>query len=62
GDTDFVLGNLGRNTKLVASQEKPAQLYANDFDRNGSVEQIITCYNADGINFNCPTRLKAYSL
>jgi enediyne biosynthesis protein E4 len=51
GDTDFVLGNLGRNTKMVASEDRPAQLYTNDFDRNGSVEQIITCYNADGKSY-----------
>lgn len=51
GDTDFVVGNLGRNTKLVASEPRPAQLYTNDFDRNGSVEQIITCYNRDGRSY-----------
>ncbi len=51
GDMDFVLGNLGKNTKMVASVDKPAQLYTNDFDRNGSVEQIITCYNTDGRSY-----------
>ncbi|HEV7347958.1 VCBS repeat-containing protein [Telluribacter sp.] len=51
GDTDFVLGNLGRNSRLVASPDRPAQLYTNDFDRNGSVEQIITCYNRDGRSY-----------
>ncbi len=48
GDTDFIVGNLGRNTKLQCSETQPAELYINDFDRNGSVEQIITCYNPDG--------------
>jgi enediyne biosynthesis protein E4 len=51
GDTDFVLGNLGRNSRLVAAPDQPAQLYVNDFDRNGSVEQIITCYNRDGRSY-----------
>lgn len=48
GDIDFVVGNLGRNTKLQCTEKEPAQLYVNDFDRNGSVEQIIVCYNPDG--------------
>lgn len=48
GDMDFIVGNLGRNSKLQCSVKEPAELYINDFDRNGSVEQIITCYNPDG--------------
>ncbi len=51
GDLDFVLGNLGRNTKMVASDAQPAELYVNDFDRNGSVEQIMACYNTDGKSY-----------
>ncbi|TDB59851.1 FG-GAP-like repeat-containing protein [Arundinibacter roseus] len=51
GDMDFVLGNLGKNTKMLASESRPAQLYTNDFDRNGSVEQVITCYAADGRSY-----------
>ena len=48
GDMDFIIGNLGRNTKLQCSEKEPAELYVNDFDHNGSVEQIIVCYNPDG--------------
>jgi enediyne biosynthesis protein E4 len=48
GDLDFVLGNLGRNSRLKASPEKPAELLAGDFDQNGTVEQIISCYTEDG--------------
>ena len=44
GDLDFVLGNLGLNSRMIASVNGPAHLYGNDFDRNGSYEQIITCY------------------
>lgn len=44
GDTDFVLGNLGRNSRLVATRQEPAELYVNDFDRNGTTDQVITCY------------------
>lgn len=55
GDTDFVLGNLGLNSRLMASDTQPAHLYGNDFDRNGSYEQIITCYRPgpDGKAHEC---------
>ena len=48
GDTDFVVGNLGLNSRMVASVNEPAHLYGNDFDRNGSYEQIITCFRPFG--------------
>jgi hypothetical protein len=48
GDTDFIVGNLGRNTRLPASPGQPAELYVNDFDKNGTIEQVITCYAEDG--------------
>lgn len=48
GDLDFVVGNLGLNSKLKCSEKEPAELYINDFDRNGTVEQIIVSYNPDG--------------
>lgn len=51
GDLDFVLGNLGKNSKIVASEDRPAQLYTNDFDGSGTVEQIITCYGKDGRSY-----------
>lgn len=41
GDTDFVLGNHGNNSRFRASQEKPIKLYVNDFDGNGSAEHIF---------------------
>ncbi|KAB7729347.1 RNA-binding protein [Rudanella paleaurantiibacter] len=44
GDLDFVVGNLGLNSRLTATPDEPAQLYGNDFDRNGAYEQIMTCY------------------
>ncbi|MBC7923736.1 MAG: VCBS repeat-containing protein, partial [Ferruginibacter sp.] len=48
GDTDFVVGNGGRNSRVTASPSQPAELYAHDFDGNGTVEQIISCYTEDG--------------
>jgi hypothetical protein len=48
GDMDFVLGNLGRNSRMMATPEQPVELYVNDFEGNGTVEQIINCYTEDG--------------
>lgn len=41
GDQDLVVGNHGLNSRFKASAEKPVNMYVNDFDHNGSVEQII---------------------
>jgi hypothetical protein len=45
GDIDFVVGNHGLNSRFKASVEKPVCMYVNDFDQNGTVEQIICAYN-----------------
>lgn len=42
GTTDIVGGNLGLNSKFKASDDKPMRMYVNDFDDNGSEEQIVT--------------------
>ncbi len=47
GDIDFVLGNHGLNSRFRASEDKPVCMYVNDFDKNGTVEQIICTYNGD---------------
>ena len=44
GDMDLVVGNLGLNNRLIATEEKPVHLYYNDFDGNGRKEQVITYY------------------
>lgn len=41
GDPDFVLGNLGLNSKFHPSRNSPLILHVNDFDQNGSVEPIF---------------------
>lgn len=48
GDTDFIVGNIGDNSKLKVSPENPAFLHVKDFDNNGTVEQIISCLTEGG--------------
>ncbi|MFK7925992.1 MAG: VCBS repeat-containing protein [Bacteroidia bacterium] len=47
GDTDFVAGNHGLNSRFRASKEKPVCMYINDFDQNGMVEQIVCTFNGE---------------
>ena len=42
GDKDLILGNQGNNTLYRASQKNPMKIWINDFDNNGTIEQIIT--------------------
>lgn len=51
GDLDFVVGNTGRNTRIFASEQNPAELYAKDVDGNGIMETFINCMAEDGINY-----------
>ena len=48
GDVDLIAGNLGLNNRLRASPETPAELAVNDFDRNGTTDQIISCATETG--------------
>jgi hypothetical protein len=47
GDTDLILGNQGSNVPYKASVENPMKLWINDYDNNGTLEQIVT-RNVDG--------------
>ncbi len=47
GDLDLVVGNHGLNSRFSASEEKPITIYVNDFDENGTPEQLISQYNGD---------------
>ncbi len=47
GNIDFIAGNHGLNSRFKASPEKPVSMYVNDFDLNGTVEQIICVYDGD---------------
>ena len=47
GFADILAGNWGHNSKLFAGKNGPLKLFVKDFDKNGSVEQIL-CYTMDG--------------
>ncbi len=47
GNVDFILGNHGLNSRFKASEKQPVTMYVNDFDLNGTIEQIICSYNGD---------------
>ena len=47
GNMDILAGNWGENSKLWSGKQGPLKLYVKDFDRNGSVEQIM-CYTIEG--------------
>jgi hypothetical protein len=44
GRLDFVVGNLGLNTRLTATAAEPAVMYVKDFDGRGRVEQFVTTF------------------
>jgi hypothetical protein len=46
GDADYVVGNLGKNSVLRASEDEPVSIYAKDFDANGSLDPFISRYIA----------------
>jgi len=55
GKVDFIIGNLGLNTRLQASESEPATMHVKDFDKNGFDEQIISYYN-QGRSYPLPLR------
>lgn len=50
GDVDYVAGNLGLNSRYKATPQAPIEMYCNDFDENGSIEQIVT-YTYKGMQY-----------
>lgn len=47
GDMDLVAGNLGENYKFQASMEKPFEVYAKDFDGNGTNDVFLAKHLKD---------------
>ncbi|GJG87044.1 hypothetical protein tb265_22250 [Gemmatimonadetes bacterium T265] len=50
GRTDFLLANLGLNTRLHASRAEPATMLVKDFAKSGYTMQVLSCYN-DGVSY-----------
>lgn len=49
GDQDLILGNIGENYKFRATAEKPFQVFARDFDGNGTNDIFLARYIADSV-------------
>lgn len=50
GDLDIIGGNQGLNSILKTSVKEPVEIYLNDFDNNGSPDQIISSFH-NGISY-----------
>lgn len=42
GLKDYVVGNVGRNTKYKASVDKPFKVFASDFDSSGTLDVVLS--------------------
>ncbi|HKW39928.1 MAG TPA: VCBS repeat-containing protein, partial [Gemmatimonadales bacterium] len=45
GRVDFIVGNLGLNTRFQASAAEPVTMYVKDFAGSGASDQIVSVYN-----------------
>ncbi|WP_461050341.1 VCBS repeat-containing protein [Spirosoma arcticum] len=70
GDTDLVLGNMGQNTPVKASEEQPATLTYDDFDQNGTLDffmsyavqgKMYPAYSRDEICEQLPSLRKRFT-
>lgn len=50
GDTDYIVGNLGLNSKFKASPEEPLSIHAKDFDKDGRIDPVMS-YFLNGENY-----------
>jgi hypothetical protein len=48
GDTDYIAGNLGLNTRYRGNKNEPLCIYANDYDKSGSIDPVMIMYS-DGV-------------
>ncbi|HRI31015.1 MAG TPA: VCBS repeat-containing protein, partial [Candidatus Kapabacteria bacterium] len=47
GDIDYVVGNFGPNIRYRGSEKYPIEFFANDFDKNGSADHLMTYWEND---------------
>lgn len=50
GDIDLIVGNHGLNSRFRATPNSPLSMYVNDFDKNGTTEQLI-CFSIEGKDY-----------
>ena len=55
GDMDLVIGNLGENAQMHASEKEPVTVYYKDFDNNGSIDPVV-CYYIHGKSYPAASR------
>lgn len=55
GDTDYILGNLGLNSRFKATAQEPLCIYAGDYDKNGKIDPVM-CFYIDGKNYIAHSR------
>jgi hypothetical protein len=55
GDTDYLAGNLGTNTRYRATPAEPVRVHAGDFDRNGSIDPVLSAF-LDGESYPVASR------
>lgn len=48
GDQDYVLGNHGLNSRFRGDASHPVVMHVNDFDQNGTVEQVLSVFSGQG--------------
>ena len=44
GDPDYIVGNLGLNTRYHASDDEPLRVYTKDYDQDGRIDPVLTYY------------------
>ncbi|WP_290795974.1 VCBS repeat-containing protein [Flavihumibacter sp. UBA7668] len=55
GDLDLVIGNRGLNTQFRVNLSEPFTLHYGDYDKNGSVDPILSYY-VEGVSYPAATR------
>ncbi|MBK8847024.1 MAG: VCBS repeat-containing protein [Bacteroidetes bacterium] len=48
GVKDIVAGNMGLNSRLTCSADKPVSVFYNDIDSNGTMDALLCYYYSDG--------------
>jgi hypothetical protein len=47
GFKDYIIGNIGKNSKYKTSEDKPLKIFGNDFDGNGTHDLVLS-YKYEG--------------